>query len=290
MRLFIFGIGYTARALIDTHHDRFSYISGTVRSPEKAKELNALGISAHIFAPNNAALIADIVQADAILASIPPGTGRDPALTLLSEHDLSLRAHWIGYLSTVGVYGDHAGAWVDEKSPTLTLNIRSQHRLIAEADWRGVANTLGARDFIFRLPGIYGPGRNNLRDIAKGTARHIIKADQVFNRAHVEDIAAGIIATLTEEVPAGIYNLTDDEPASQGDVVTYAAGIMGIEPPPPVHFEAAEMSEMARSFYLENKRVSNAKLRALPAFDLTFPTYREGLAALLQAGEGAITD
>lgn len=290
MKLFIFGIGYTALTLINAYKDRFTHIAGTVQSPEKANELYSNGISAHVFGQVSDALNADIAQADAILASIPPNESGDPGFTLLHHNPHKLNAQWIGYLSTVGVYGDHNGEWVDETSPTLTNNIRSKHRLIAEADWRVFADELGARGFIFRLPGIYGPGRNSLRDIADGTIRHIKKPDQVFNRIHVDDIAASIIATMSDNIPGGIYNITDDEPASQSEVVTYAAGLMGVDTPPAVAFEEAELSELARSFYLENRRVSNAKIRAIPDFELLYPTYREGLAALLQAGEGTFTD
>ncbi|MGV6872661.1 NAD(P)-dependent oxidoreductase [Pseudochelatococcus sp. B33] len=287
MRLFVFGLGYTALTLIARERGRFSHIAGTVRTPEKAEALRVDGVDAHVFGDD--AAITDAARADAVLASVPPSPAGDPALEWLGRTRVTPSAGWIGYLSTVGVYGDHAGAWVDENSPTLTHNARSQWRIAAEQAWLDLAGAVGARGFVFRLPGIYGPGRNSLRDVAQGKARNIVKAGQVFNRAHVADIAAAIAATFAADAPGGVYNVTDDEPASQGEVVTFAARLLGVPSPAPVPFETAALSEMARSFHLENKRVSNARLKALPGFSLTYPTYREGLAALFAAGEGRVT-
>lgn len=288
MRLFIFGLGYTALTLVERERGRFSAIGGTVRTPEKAQALRARGIEAHALddAFDDAAAVAEAARADVILASIPPSPGGDPALSRLRRAGVGLSASWIGYLSTIGVYGDHGGAWVDETTPALTRIPRSQRRIAAETAWLDLAAATGARGFVFRLPGIYGPGRNSLRDLADGSARIVVKSGQVFNRAHVADIAAALAATFPTEVPAGIYNIADDEPATQGDVVTFAAELLGIAPPAPLPFESAELSEMARSFHIENRRVSNAKLKALPGFALAYPTYREGLAALHAAGEG----
>lgn len=282
MRLFVFGLGYTALTLIA--RKQFSHVAGTVRTPEKAASLRALGIEAHVFGSDAART--DAARADAILASIPPSPDGDPALGWLHEAGVRPSAGWIGYLSTVGVYGDHDGAWIDETAPTITQNPRSQRRIAAEQAWLDLTGETGARGFVFRLPGIYGPGRNSLGDLATGKARIVAKPGQVFNRAHVADIAAAIAATLRASAPDGVYNVTDDEPASQGEVVTFAAGLLGIAPPVAVPFESAELSEMARSFHLENRRVSNARLKTLPGFSLTYPTYREGLTALFDAGEG----
>lgn len=291
MKLFAFGLGYTALTLIEQHAARFSHVAGTVRSAEKAEILRARGIDAHEFGSPSA--LAALEGADAILASIPPTAHDTPeavdtALAWLNDAGAQLSAGWIGYLSTIGVYGDHDGAWVDETAPTLTRIDRSRRRIIAEAAWLNHARTHGARGFVFRLPGIYGPGRNSLRDLAEGNARIVIKDGQVFNRAHVTDIASALAAIFPADVAGGIYNVTDDEPATQGDVVTFAAELMGVAPPTPIPFESAELSAMARSFHLENRRVDNAKLKALPGFSLTYPTYREGLTALFAAGEGRI--
>lgn len=311
MRLFIFGIGYTAQALIATQTHRFSHIAGTVRTAEKAQALRARGIDAHVFddadsrKPAEPALLRALESADTLLAGIPPGEAGDPALALLTGTDtpaapeatesqrlfrfreIGKRINHIGYLSTIGVYGDHGGAWVDETSLTLTRLPRSLRRLDAEAAWLALARSAGARPFVFRLPGIYGPGRNNLRDLAAGTARNIVKAGHVFNRAHVDDIAAAIAAAMAQDGPEGVYNVTDDEPAAQGDVVAFAARLLGVPPPQPVDIATARLPETVRSFHVENKRVSNARLKALPGFRLAYPTYREGLAALHALGEGS---
>lgn len=288
MRLFIFGVGYTAQALIEAHRPLFSRIGGTVRTDDKARALRGRGVAAHVL--NGTAvsdsLLRDISDADAILAGIPPGEAGDPALSLLLSGGVEMHARWVGYLSTVGVYGDHGGAWVDEMSPAVTRVPRSMRRLAAEESWRALAAAAGARGLVFRLPGIYGPGRNTLRDLATGTARNIVKDGQVFNRAHVADIAAAIAAAIRDETADGIYNVADDEPAAQGEVVAFAAGLLGVAPPAPVDFATAELSDMVRSFHLENKRVANARLKTLPGFRLTYPTYREGLAALHAQGEG----
>lgn len=286
MRLFVFGIGYTALTLIERERSRFSHIAGTVRTPEKAQALRAAGIDAHVF--GDAEALADAERADAILASVPPAPEGDPALGWLRAAGVAPSARWIGYLSTVGVYGDHGGAWIDESAPLLTQNARSQRRIAAESAWIAWAASSKAQGFVFRLPGIYGPGRNSLRDVADGSARIVVEPGQVFNRAHVVDIAGAVAATFPQDTPAGVYNVTDDEPASQGEVVTFAARLLGAAPPAPVPFEAAELSEMARSFHLENRRVRNAKLKSLPGFSLRYPTYREGLTALFEAGEGRI--
>ncbi len=291
MRLFVFGIGYTALTLIERERGRFSHIAGTVRTPEKARALRAAGIDAYVFGDTfgDAAALADAARADMVLASVPPSPEGDPALGWLRDAGVDPSAGWIGYLSTVGVYGDYGGAWIDEAAPLLTRNARSQRRIAAESAWLERAAASQARGFVFRLPGIYGPGRNSLRDVADGTARIVVKQGQVFNRAHVSDIAGAIAATFAHGTPAGVYNVTDDEPASQGEVVTFAANLLGAAPPAPVPFESAELSEMARSFHLENRRVRNAKLKALPGFSLHYPTYREGLTALFEAGEGRVT-
>lgn len=299
MNLFVFGLGYSAMALVRNHRARFGDIAGTVRTREKAGKLlrsqpagapgfkvHTLDLAAKPVDIVDAALARNLIAADAVLASVPPTEAGEPALEQLRSLLVRARPRWIGYFSTVGVYGDHGGNWVDETSPAITTAERSLRRLRAEEGWLALAAEIGARGFVFRLPGIYGPGRNVLCDLAARTARNIDKPGQVFNRIHVDDIANAVAATLPEDVPGGIYNVSDDEPAAQGDVLLYAGRLMSMRPPLPVPLEEADLSPMARSFYNDNKRIRNGKLKALPGFSLHYPTYREGLQALWDSGEG----
>ncbi len=189
------------------------------------------------------------------------------------------------YLSTVGVYGDHGGAWIDEETVPAPKSRRSVARLEAEAAWQAIADKAGWSLAILRLSGIYGPGRNALVNLAKGTARRLVKPGQVFNRIHVADIAAAVDAAMSKEL-SGAFNVTDDLPAPPQDVVAFAAELMGVEPPPEIPFETADLTPMARSFYGENKRVSNARMKQEMSLELAFPTYRDGLQALWKSGEG----
>jgi nucleoside-diphosphate-sugar epimerase len=188
------------------------------------------------------------------------------------------KLEWIGYLSTVGVYGDHDGEWVDEQTPCKPVSRRSVARLAAEDGWTRLADEAGVPLAIIRLSGIYGPGRNALKTLSEGKARRLIKPGQVFNRIHVADIG-GATALLARQRLGGIYNVTDDMPAPPQDVVSEAARIMGVEPPAEMDFETAELSPMARSFYGENKRVSNARIKA-SGYSFMYPDYFTGLAAL----------
>jgi nucleoside-diphosphate-sugar epimerase len=190
---------------------------------------------------------------------------------------------WIGYLSTVGVYGDHGGAWVDEATEPRPLSGRSIERVRAETEWRRLADELGVPIGIFRLSGIYGPGRNALAQIVDGTARRLVKPGQIFNRIHVADIATVVAAGAAREA-AGVFNVTDDEPAPPQDVVAFAAETAGYPAPPAIDFETADLSPMVRSFYGENKRVGNKRLAADLGVRLAFPSYREGIAALWKDG------
>jgi nucleoside-diphosphate-sugar epimerase len=249
----------------------------------KAAALTGEGVSVRVFSSEHtdSEIADDIRSADAILVSIPPGEHGDPVLASFAAWIAAApKLRWLGYLSTVGVYGDHAGNWVDEKTPPAPRNERSQFRATAEDEW--VA--LGAH--VFRLSGIYGPGRNQLMQLKAGTARRIIKPGQVFNRIHVADIATILEASLRRPRPGAIYNVTDDEPAAPQDVVMFAAKLCGLEPPPEIPFELAELSPMARSFYGENKRVRNDLIREELGVTLRYPSYREGLTALRKLGEG----
>ncbi len=286
MNLFVFGLGFSAGYFAKRSNDR---VSGTVRSQEKAAVLSASGITAHVFGPDvrDSAIAEDIAKADALLISVPPGTSGDPVLAAYAHQIASApNLRWIGYLSTIGVYGDHQGAWVDEQTPATPTNARSVERAQAEQAWLafGAANNIAVH--IFRLAGIYGPGQNQLVQLARGTAKRIIKPGQVFNRIHVEDIARTLDASLAQPRPGAIYNVTDNEPAPPQDVVTFAASLCNVAPPPEINLDDAALTEMGRSFYAESKRVRNDLLRSELGVTLAYPTYREGLSALRAAGEG----
>jgi nucleoside-diphosphate-sugar epimerase len=289
MNLFIFGPGYTAQQFIRAYRERFARIGGTFRSDSKAEALRASGIVPYVFDAERSdpGIVHELARADALLISIPPAHGSDPVLRSLSEAIASApRLRWIGYLSTVGVYGDADGAWVDETTPPSQINERSRHRVAAENQWLALGKGAPFAVRIFRLAGIYGPGRNALLKVADGTARRIIKPGQAFNRIHTADIAQVLMASIDRPSPSAIYNVSDDEPGPPQDVIAYAARLLGLEPPPEVPFETADLTPMARSFYQDSKRVRNARIKDELGVTLRFPTYREGLAALHAAGEG----
>jgi nucleoside-diphosphate-sugar epimerase len=285
MSVFFFGMGYSSLASARAIHqsiDSTIPIAGTVRTEEKAGELADSAYRIHVFDGERpgATLDDDLQQATHVILSIPPDEHGDPALR---QHRASLdRAEnlkWIGYYSTVGVYGDFGGAWVDESAVTSPINRRSRQRVEAEAAWRDYAAARGVPLMILRLAGIYGPGRSAFDKLRDGTARRIVKPGQVFNRIHVEDIGR-VTALAVERNLAGTYNLADDEPAPPQDLVTYAANLSGVSPPPEVPFATAEMTDMARSFYSDNKRVSNKAIKAALGIELLYPTYRHGLDAI----------
>ncbi len=287
MRIFCFGLGYCALHFLDSQQGVAA--SGTVRDADKARALVREGVAAAVFdgARVDAAVAPNLAAAEALLVSIAPGA-EDPVLARFSEAiraAANLRA--IVYLSTIGVYGDHGGAWVDETSAAVSRSERGRARLAAEAQWRALGAATGASTHILRLAGIYGPGRNPLIKLRQGEARRIAKPGQVFNRAHVEDIAQAIGLALAAPGPGGVWNVADEEPAPPQDVIAFAAQLLGIEPPPEEPFETADMTPMARSFYADNKRVSIARLKRELGFTPKYPTYREGLRALAAAGEGA---
>lgn len=281
MNLFVFGLGFSAGYFAKRSNDR---VSGTVRSQEKAAVLSASGITAHVFGPGvrDSAIAEDIAKADALLISVPPGTSGDPVLAAYAHQIASApNLRWIGYLSTIGVYGDTKGEWVDEDSPIRPASERSLRRWQAEKGWRAFGEATGIRTEIFRLPGIYGPGRSVIDSLRTGTARRIIKAGQVFNRVHVVDIARALEAAMDRATTFDVYNVVDDEPAPPQDVIVYAAELLGLSPPPEVPFDEARLSAMAASFYAETKRVRNTRLKSALDFELLYPTYREGLLAIV---------
>lgn len=281
MRLFVFGIGYSSRAFIERVKERFDWIGGTTRSAEKAAALEAQGIHAFVFdgtTPGDG--VADaLAQASHVLVSIGPNESGDPVLNTHADDIATARPEWIGYLSTVGVYGNHDGAWVDEETPCKPVSKRSVQRVAAENGWLAFADENALPVQIFRLSGIYGPGRNTFENFRKGTARRLIKPGQVFNRIHVADIA-GVLEAAIAHPSTRIFNVTDDEPAPPQDVVTYAANLLGIDPPPEIPFESADLSPMARSFYGENKRVSNRRVKEELNYTFLHPNFRTALQAL----------
>lgn len=281
MRLFILGLGYSARHFVRRFGGAFSHIAGTVRDPAKQDDLG--DIELHAFSGSSPAreTVERIGEADVLLISIPPGGTGDPALAAFGDA-LAAGRRKIVYLSTIGVYGDHAGGWVDESAPPQATLERTRMRIAAEQAWTEMAHGDVA---ILRLAGIYGPGRNALATLRAGTARRIIKPGQVFNRIHVEDIANSIMAAVNHH-GGGTWNVCDDQPAPPQDVIAYAAKLLDVATPPEEAFETAEMSPMARSFYASSARVSNAKLKRELGVTLAFPTYRHGLDALWHAGEG----
>lgn len=284
--LLILGAGFSGKAIGETFRPAGYTVSGTTRSEEKAESLRALGIEPVLYDGNDLsdALVAAMARATHVVQSIAPGRDGDPLFRAGSPALSALmpKLEWAGYLSTVGVYGDHKGAWVDEDTPLNPVSTRSIERVEAENHWLAFGQASGLPVAVLRLSGIYGPGRNALRNIKEGTARRLIKKDQVFNRIRVEDIG-GAALFLAERSLGGIWNITDDEPGPPQDVVAEAARLMGYPVPPDIPFETAELSPMARSFYGENKRVSNAKLRAA-GFGFRYPNYRVSLAELHSSG------
>lgn len=287
MNVFFFGLGYSSLATAKAIHelvDADATIAGTRRSEEGCERLAESPYRLHVFdgIRPGPTLGADLRAATHVILSIPPGEDGDPALRLhRGDLDAARDLQWLCYFSTVGVYGDFGGEWIDETAPTHPVNARSEHRVQAEAAWRDYAKRRGLPLLILRLAGIYGPGRSSFDKLREGTARRIVKPGQVFNRIHVDDI--GRVTALAAKVRlSGTFNLSDDEPAPPQDLVEYAARKMGVPVPPDVPFDTAKMTEMARSFYSDNKRVSSAAIRQALGVGLLFPNYRAGLDAIYE--------
>jgi nucleoside-diphosphate-sugar epimerase len=285
--VFCFGLGYSAAALVGRLRPQGWRVVGTSTTAEGAARRAGLADVTLRFdgARSEPEVAAALVTATHVLSSAPPGFGGDPVLARHAADLAALpRLKWIGYLSTVGVYGDWHGGWVDEASELRPASERSKRRVAAERQWLDFGARTGRTVQVFRLSGIYGPGRSAIDNLRDGTARRIIKRDQVFNRIHVEDIARTLEAAMRGIGRHSIYNVTDDEPAPPQDVVEFAARLIGAPVPPDLPFEQAEMSPMGRSFYGENKRVANRRLKDDLRLTLAFPSYREGLRAVLEAG------
>ena len=284
-RLFCFGIGYCALALIKVLQNLGWRVAGTCRSEEDAALLSAKGIDTFIFdgrAPISP-LPQALAEANHVLCSVPPKNGED---VVLANHGCDLaqnsQLEWVGYLSTTGVYGDCGGEWVDESSQLNTVNERGRHRIKAEKKWLQLRKNSGVPVHIFRLAGIYGPGRNAIETVRAGRARRIFKRGQVFSRIHVDDISQALAASIARPNSGRIYNICDNEAAPPQEVITYACDLLGIEPPPLLPIEGANLSPMARSFYSENKRVSNQRMTKELGVQLKWPNYKVGLKGILE--------
>jgi hypothetical protein len=290
--LFCFGLGYSASHYIHEFGGRFDRIAGTVTTREKVAAIAGAGIGgrkveAFVFDGTDAPpeVTAALMDAAALLVLVPPDDG-DPVLRQFASTIAGApQLQSIVYLSTIGVYGDHGGAWIDETTPPVPISERSRARLAAEKEWQALGARSGKSAAVLRLSGIYGPSQNALLQVARRSAKRIDKPGQVFNRIHAADIS-GALWHLAYRDLGGVFNVTDDEPAPPQDVVAYAADLMRQPPPPEIPFDAAQLSPMARSFYGENKRVSNRLMREGLGHQPLYPTYREGLAACLSALEG----
>ncbi|WP_336096748.1 SDR family oxidoreductase [Roseovarius sp. CH_XMU1461] len=279
-RLLSFGHGYSARALAAELLEHGWTIYGTTRDAEKAEALAVEGVQPIIWGQGDIEPI--LAKSTHILISAGPDEAGDPVLNTYGDliREYAAQLDWAGYLSTTGVYGDHGGGWVDEETPLAPSTRRGEMRQAAEAQWRAVP---GLPLHIFRLAGIYGPGRGPFAKVRRGTARRIIKPGQVFSRIHVEDIAQVLAASIARPDPGAVYNLCDDDPAPPEEVIAYAAELLGLPVPEAVDFEAAEMTPMARSFYAESKRVRNDRIKEALGVTLRYPDYRAGLQALAAA-------
>jgi len=281
--LFCFGLGYSAAAIARRLKAEGWDVSGTSTRPDGVEALRREGYNGLLFDGRTVSEpVTSVLRcATHILLSIPPDADGDPALRLHGDDIANnLAITWIGYFSTVGVYGDAKGDWVDEYTPAKPASERGRRRLQAENAWRDLGRTAGKTVSVLRLPGIYGPERSAIDDLRAGTARRIVKPGQVFNRIHVDDIATATIAATRQARAEAIYNVTDDLPGPPQDVIAYAAGLIGVPAPTELDFATADLTPMARSFYSESKRVSNRLMKQELGVQLAYPTYREGLAAI----------
>ena len=282
--LLCFGFGFSARTFAARLDKQVWRISATSRDAEGISEINAQGFHGLPF-DSTLQIAPDVTH---LLISAPPDENGDPVLRLFQEQlqRLSKQLKWAGYLSTTGVYGDRGGDWVDEDSPLEPNTARGQRRLGAERSWLKLHSDFGVPVHVFRLAGIYGPGRNQLLNVRDGSAKRIIKPGQIFSRIHVEDIAGALAASIAKPNPGRAYNVCDDEPCPPQEVVEFAANLLGLPLPPEIPFEQAELSSMAKSFYADSKRVSNRRMKTELSYKLLYPNYRDGLRALLSTLTG----
>jgi nucleoside-diphosphate-sugar epimerase len=285
-RFFLFGAGYSARFFARSLAGKAGFLGGTTRSRDRFPSLEQAGIEPFLFdgGTPSPGIVEALRSVTHLVVSAAPGEAGDPVLAAARGTILSgmPALRWVGYLSTVGVYGNHDGAWVDEESACRPASPRNVARVAAEKEWLALARESGIPVAVLRLAGIYGPGRNTFVNLKNGTAHRIVKPGQVFNRIHVEDIA-GVLHRLSAAAEGGIFNVADDEPAPPQEVVAFAAALMGVAPPPEIPFEKAEMTPMARSFYGDNKRVSNARIRA-HGYRFLYPDYRDAFTRMWREG------
>ncbi|OAN47979.1 NAD(P)-dependent oxidoreductase [Paramagnetospirillum marisnigri] len=277
-KFFLFGLGFSGRVIARTLAAAGWQVTGTTRSGEA---VDLPGVTVLPFDRDHPLDPACLDGVAAVLSSVPPDAMGDPVLDVMGDAIRARAPDWVGYLSTTGVYGDHGGGWVDEETPVNPSLERSRRRVAAERQWLELGLDLSAH--VFRLAGIYGPGRSAIDTVRAGEARRISKPGQVFSRIHVEDIASAVAASLARPRPGGIYNLCDDDAAPPQEVIAHACALLGVEPPPELPWEEAKsvLSPMALSFYADNKRVSNRRMKEELGVRLKYPGYREGLAAIM---------
>jgi nucleoside-diphosphate-sugar epimerase len=279
-RFFLFGLGFSGRVIARRLVEAGWSVAGTTRSGEMIDGGEVIdGIETFAFDRDHPLPEHALAGVTHVLSSVPPDRMGDPVLDLMAAALGRLDIRWAGYLSTTGVYGDHGGGWVDEDTPTMPNVERSCRRVAAERQWRDS----GLPVHLFRLAGIYGPGRSAIDTVRAGTARRIVKPGQVFSRIHVEDIAATVLASVARPNPGRLYNVCDDDAAPPQDVIAHACALLGHACPPDIPWEHAQatLSPMALSFYADNKRVRNDRIKRELGIVLTYPSYREGLAAML---------
>jgi len=281
--LFCFGLGYSAGFLARALRADGWRIIGTSRDAESATRLRTEGFEAHRFERGHPLEEARALLGSAthVLSSVPPDEAGDPVLDMHGADLAAVAPKWIGYLSTTGVYGDRDGGWVDESSALAPTGERGRRRLEAERLWLELHRRHRLPVQVFRLAGIYGPGRSALDAVRAGRAQRVEKPGQVFSRIHVADIVRALRASMAASDPGAVYNLCDDDPAPPAEVIAYASELLGVPPPPLVPFAEAKLSEMARSFYADNKRVSNRRMKEKLGVTPLYPSYRDGLRALI---------
>jgi nucleoside-diphosphate-sugar epimerase len=273
-RLFVFGLGFSGRVIARRAAAEGWRVAGTTRGGEAVD-----GVDTYPFDRDHPLAPEALAGTTHLLSSVPPDAAGDPVLDVMGPALRALPLAWAGYLSTTGVYGDHGGGWVDEDTAVDPTLERSRRRTAAERQW--LASGLPVH--LFRLAGIYGPGRSAIDSVRAGSAKRIVKPGQVFSRIHVDDIAAAVLASAGRPNPGRIYNLCDDDPAPPQEVIAHACTLLGVAPPPEVAYDEAALSPMARSFYADNKRVRNERMKRELGVVLRYPTYREGLAAIMAA-------
>ncbi len=283
--LFCFGLGYTGNALGNILLKEGWQVSGTCRTTKEQSELNLQGFKTYRFddAHTEAGLLESLTSASHLLSTVPPGNSGDPILPFLEKNLIKTDSFsWAGYLSTTGVYGHRDGRWVDENSETRPLSLRGQKRLIAEQAWQNLSNQYSLPLHIFRLSAIYGPGRNSLLRVLEGKARRIDQPGLFFSRIHLTDLVQVLRASIEKPSPDHIYNVGDDLPAPPEEVIRFACELLNIDPPPLVPLEKCEMSDLAKSFYQDSKRVSNSRIKNELGVRLEFPDFKAGLTSLFK--------